>query len=270
MTKRSRGLRPAISVRRRLEVIIYQARSKYMYKLVLLRHGQTIYNKQKIFCGWTDVDLTEQGTSEAEKAGQNLKKAGYVFDQGFCSVLKRSMETLSILLDEMDVENLPIEYTWKLNERHYGDLQGKKHEDVAKVCSPEQVHKWRRSFCDRPPLLGEDDPRHPCNDEKYCDIDKKDLPCGESLEDTVKRVLPYLTDKILASVKEGKKTIVAASGNSLRAIIKYMDNISDDDIVGLEIKTGTPLVYELDKDLKPIRKYYLLDNGVEEPVELKK
>lgn len=239
-----------------------------MYKLILLRHGQTVYNQQKIFCGWTDVDLTLQGIEEAKHAGQNLKKAGYTFDVAFCSVLKRSIETLSIVLDEMGIKDLSIDYSWRLNERHYGALQGQRHEDVAKTCSPEQVQIWRRSYCERPPQLTDDDPRNPCNDEKYCDIDKKDLPCGESLEDTVKRVLPYLKESIFPSVKMGRKAIVTASGNSLRAIIKYMDNISDDDIVGLEIMTGTPLVYELDEDLKPLRKYYLLDNSVEKPVEL--
>ncbi len=241
-----------------------------MYKLVLMRHGQTVYNKQKIFCGWTDVDLTEQGVFEAKSAGQNLKKAGYTFDVGFCSVLKRSMETLSIVLDEMGIVDLPVDYSWRLNERHYGSLQGQKHEDVAKTCSPEQVQIWRRSFCERPPQLTQDDPRNPCNDPKYCDIDKKDLPCGESLEDTIKRVLPYLEGSILPKVKEGKRVVVAASGNSLRALIKYMDKISDTDIVGLEIKTGTPLVYELDDSLKPIRKYYLVDGGKEELIEIVK
>ena len=239
-----------------------------MYKLVLIRHGQTIFNKQKIFCGWTDVDLTEQGISEAESAGRNLKKAGYVFDIAFCSVLKRAIETLSIVLDEMGTSEVPIQYSWRLNERHYGDLQGKKHEDMIKTCGIEQVQLWRRSFCERPPQLLESDPRNPCNDEKYCDIDKKDLPCGESLEDTIKRVAPYWQDEILPQIKKGKKVIVAASGNSLRSLVKYIDNISDDDIVGLEIRTGTPLVYELDETLKPLRKYYLLDNGVEEPIEL--
>lgn len=241
-----------------------------MYKLVLMRHGQTVYNQQKMFCGWTDVDLTPQGIDEAKRAGQNLKKAGYVFDQGFCSVLKRSMETLSIVIDEMGLKDVPVDYSWRLNERHYGSLQGQKHADVAKTCSPEQVQIWRRSFCERPPQLTAEDPRNPCNDPKYCDIDKKDLPCGESLEDTIKRVLPYLKDSILPSVKAGKKVIVAASGNSLRALIKYMDNISDNDIVGLEIKTGTPFVYELDSELKPVRKYYLVDNGAEEAIEIHK
>lgn len=237
-----------------------------MYKLVLLRHGQTFYNAQKMFCGWTDADLTPQGISEAKKAGENLKKAGYVFDQGFCSVLRRSIETLKIVLGEMGENDLPIDYSWRLNERHYGALQGQKHEEIAKQYSPEQVQIWRRSFAVRPPQLTVDDPRYPGNDPKYANLDKKDLPLGESLEDTIKRVLPYLHESILPAVKQGKRVIVGASGNSLRALIKYMDNISDEDIVGLEIKTGTPLVYELNEDLKPIRKYYLVDNGVEQSV----
>lgn len=228
-----------------------------MYKLILIRHGQTIYNKMKTFCGWTDVDLTEQGIEEAKTAGQNLKKAGYGLDIAFCSVLKRSIETLSIVIDEMGINDLPIKYTWRLNERHYGALQGEKHEEVAKTCSIEQVQLWRRSFCERPPQLEETDPRYPGNDPKYKDIDKKDLPCGESLEDTVKRVLPYWKDEIVPEIKNGKRVIIAASGNSLRALIKYIDNISDDDIVKLEIKTGTPLIYELDENLKPLNHYYL-------------
>ncbi len=228
-----------------------------MYKLVLIRHGQTVYNRDKVFCGWSDVDLTEQGIQEATTAGQNLKKAGYLFDVAFCSVLTRAIETLSIVLDEMNIENLPVNYSWRLNERHYGSLQGQKHEDVAKTCSVEQVQKWRRSFCERPPQLGLDDPRHPCKDPKYCDIDVKDLPCGESLEDSIKRVLPYWENEIAPQIKAGKRVIVSASGNSLRALIKHIDNMSDDDIVGLEIKNGTPLVYELDENLKGIKHYYL-------------
>lgn len=237
-----------------------------MYKLVLIRHGQTVYNRDKVFCGWTDVDLTEQGIAEATSAGQNLKKAGYVFDIAFCSVLKRARETLSIALDEMGIKDLPINYTWRLNERHYGALQGQKHADVAATCSPEQVQLWRRSFCEKPPQLTEEDPRHPCNDEKYCDIDKKDLPCGESLEDTIKRVLPYWENEIVPQIKAGKNVIVAASGNSLRSLVKYIDNMSDDNIVGLEIATGTPLVYELDENLKPIKKYYLVKDGEQKPI----
>ncbi len=228
-----------------------------MYTLVLLRHGQTTYNQKKMFCGWTDVDLTEQGIAEAKSAGQNLKKSGFNFDIAFCSVLTRSVETLNIVLHELGMEKLPIQFTWRLNERHYGALQGQRHEDAAKATSPEQVQKWRRSFDERPPQLGEDDPRHPCNNEKYCDIDKKDLPCGESLKDTIARVLPYWENDIVPQIKEGKKVIIAASGNSLRALIKHIEGISDDDIVGLEIKTGTPLVYELDDNLKAVGKRYV-------------
>lgn len=238
-----------------------------MYKIVLIRHGQTVYNRDKIFCGWTDVDLTDQGINEATKAGQNLKNAGFELDLAFCSVLKRAIETLSIVLDEMHIDNLPIKYTWKLNERHYGALQGQKHADVANTCSIEQVQKWRRSFCERPPMLDEMDPRYPGNDPKYKDLDKKDIPCGESLEDTIKRVVPYWQDEIVPEIKNGKRVIISASGNSLRALVKHIDDISDDDIVGLEIKTGTPLVYELDENLKPINRYYLVDNGVQEKID---
>ena len=237
-----------------------------MYKIVLIRHGQTVFNRDKVFCGWTDVDLTEQGIQEAKDAGINLKKAGYTFDIAFCSVLKRARETLSIVLDEMGIVDLPINYSWRLNERHYGALQGQKHADIAATCSVEQVQKWRRSFCERPPLLTEEDPRNPCNDEKYCDIDKKDLPSGESLEDTIKRVLIYWENDIVPQIKANKSIIVAASGNSLRALIKHIDSISDDAIVGLEIATGTPLVYELDENLKPLERYYLINNGEKKPL----
>lgn len=238
------------------------------YTLVLLRHGQTVHNKEKMFCGWTDSDLTEKGIAEATSAGKNLKAAGYSFDIGFSSVLKRAMETLSIALDEMGLE-IPIAYTWRLNERHYGALQGEKHEEIARKHSPEQVHIWRRSYAERPPLLLETDPRHPCNDPKYCDMDVKDLPCGESLADTVARVMPYWENEIVPHIQAGKKVVIAASGNSLRALIKKLDGISDDDIVGLELKNGVPLVYELDETFKPLRKFYLVDGGKEEPIMLK-
>lgn len=232
-----------------------------MYTLVLLRHGQTTFNKEKIFCGWTDVDLTEKGRDEAKSAGRNLKKAGHTFDIAFSSVLKRAMDTLHIALDEMEIKNLPVDYSWKLNERHYGALQGQKHEDIAKAHTPEQVHIWRRSFSVKPPLLGEDDHRHPSKEEKYKDLDKKFLPRGESLSDTIDRVLPHWHEEIVPHIKNGKNVIIAASGNSLRALIKHLDGISDSEIVGLEILNGTPLVYKLDKNLKPVEKYYLMDNG---------
>jgi 2,3-bisphosphoglycerate-dependent phosphoglycerate mutase len=232
-----------------------------MYTLVLLRHGQTIYNRDKIFCGWEDIDLTDQGKQEAKSAGEIMKKAGYTFDVAFCSVLTRAVDTLNIALDGMGIEHLPIHYTWKLNERHYGLLQGQKHADIAKIASAEQVQKWRRSFDDKPPQLNEDDPRHPCKDQKYCDIDAKDLPCGESLKDTIARVLPYWESEIVPQIKSGKKVLIAASGNSLRALIKSIEGISDEGIVGLEIKNGTPLVFHLDENMKGIEKYYLGANG---------
>lgn len=235
-----------------------------MYTLVLIRHGQTTFNQQKIFCGWTDVDLTEQGINEAKSAGQNLKKAGFSFDVAFCSVLSRAQKTLDIVLDEMGITGLPVSYSWRLNERHYGALQGQKHADMAAKYSPEQVQKWRRSFSERPLMLTEDDPRNPALDPKYKDVDKKDLPLGESLEDTIKRVLPYWQSEIAPQIKNGKKVIVAASGNSLRALVKHIDSISGNDIVGLEIATGTPLVYELDENLKPVSKYYLMKDGAQQ------
>lgn len=237
-----------------------------MYKIVLIRHGQTVYNRDKIFCGWTDVDLTEQGIKEATNAGIALKNAGYRFDMAFCSVLKRAKETLDIVLEQMGIENMPICYSWRLNERHYGALQGQKHADVANVCSIEQVQKWRRSYNEKPPQLDNTDPRYPGNDPKYKDIDKSLLPCGESLEDTIKRVLPYWEEHIVPEIKNGKMIIVAASGNSLRALIKHIDNISDNNIVDLEIKTGTPLIYELDENLKPINRYYLNKDGGDESI----
>ncbi|MEK7501768.1 MAG: 2,3-diphosphoglycerate-dependent phosphoglycerate mutase [Patescibacteria group bacterium] len=229
-----------------------------MRKLVLIRHGESIYNKEKIFCGWTDVELTENGIEEAHHAGQLLKKEGYSFDIAFASVLKRAIDTLSIILEEMNEENIPIEYSWRLNERHYGALQGLKHEQMANEYGAEQVRLWRRSYKVKPPLLKLDDSRYPGNDVKYKDLDKNALPRGESLEDTVKRVLPYWDGEIAPKILEGKSVIVSASGNSLRALIKHIDGMDDDEIVRLEIKMGVPLVYELEDDgLKPIRHYYL-------------
>lgn len=229
-----------------------------IYKLVLIRHGQSTYNRDKMFCGWTDVELTEQGLAEAHKAGQSLENNNFTFDIAFTSVLKRAIQTLEIVRDEIGLDHLPVNYSWRLNERHYGALQGLRHEDVAQKYSEEQVHIWRRSYKTRPPLLEENDPRNSFNDPKYADMDRKDIPRGESLEDTVKRVLPYWFNDIVPAIKADKKVIVSASGNSLRALIKHIDNISDEDIMKLEIKTGTPLIYELDKEtLNPIRHYYL-------------
>jgi 2,3-bisphosphoglycerate-dependent phosphoglycerate mutase len=230
-----------------------------MYTLVLIRHGQTIYNKEKIFCGWTDVDLTEQGIEEAKQAGRNLKKAGFEFDMGFASALKRTKETLDFLLTEMGVGMIPIKYSWRLNERCYGALQGVKHADMIEKYGEEQVQIWRRSFSERPPMLETTDPRYPGNDPKYKDIDPVCIPRAESLSDTIERVLPYWHEDIAPAIKDGKKVIVAGSGNSLRGLVKYLDDISDADIVGLEIPTGVPIVYELDENLKPIKHYYLKD-----------
>ncbi len=228
------------------------------YKLVLIRHGQSLWNKEKKFCGWTDIDLSEQGFAEAHKAGQILKKEGYAFDLAYSSVLKRAIDTLKIVLDEMGENSVPVNYSWRLNERHYGALQGLKHEDMEKQFSVEQVKLWRRSFRTRPPLLTKDDPRYPGNDPKYKDIPESDLPMGESLEDTIARVLPYWNEEILPRIKEGKKMIIAASGNSLRALCKYLDKIGEQEIVSLEIKTGTPLIYELNEEtLEPLKHYYL-------------
>ncbi len=237
-----------------------------MYTLVLLRHGQTTYNRDKIFCGWEDVDLTEKGKEEAKTSGETLKKAGFSFDVAYCSVLTRAIDTLNMALDSMGVKELPIHYTWKLNERHYGLLQGQRHADIAKFATAEQVHKWRRSFEDRPPQVDLDDTRHPCNDPKYCDIDKKDLPCGESLKDTIARVIPYWEGEIVPQVKAGKKVLIAASGNSLRALIKSIEGISDEGIVGLEVKNAVPLVFILDENMKGVEKYYLGANGEKIPV----
>lgn len=229
-----------------------------MYKVVLIRHGQSVYNKEKIFCGWTDVDLTEQGLNEAKEAGRVLKEKGYTFDIAFTSLLKRAIETLKLALNEMGESNIPIEYSWRLNERHYGALQGIKHEEMAKIYGKEKVQEWRRSFKTQPPLLEETDERYPGNDPKYKDLMKEEIPRGESLEMTIQRVLPYWESAIVPQIRAGKKVIVSASGNSLRALIKHLDGVGDDEIVGLEITTGDPLVYELDEvTLKPLRHYYL-------------
>ncbi|MFA6404701.1 MAG: 2,3-diphosphoglycerate-dependent phosphoglycerate mutase [Candidatus Paceibacterota bacterium] len=229
-----------------------------MIKVVFIRHGQTDYNKNKIFCGWTDAELNEEGIKEAHNAGKILKDNGYVFDIAFTSVLKRAIDTAKIIIQEIGQNDLPIKYSWRLNERHYGALQGQKHEDVAKIEGKEQVHIWRRSYSVKPPQLKEDDPRYPGFDPKYKDLDRSILPRGESLEDTMNRTIPYWNDEILPDIKAGKRVIVSASGNSLRAIIKYIDEISDEDIVALEIATGMPIVYEIDENSgKPIGHYNL-------------
>ena len=231
-------------------------------KLVLLRHGESAWNKENRFTGWTDVDLSEKGMSEAKKAGEVLKKEGFIFDVAYTSVLKRAIRTLWITLDEMDLMWIPAYNSWRLNERHYGALQGLNKAEMASKYGEEQVLIWRRSYDVRPPALEKTDPTYPGNDPRYKDIAKKDIPAAECLKDTVARFLPYWHETIAPVVKSGKRVIIAAHGNSLRALVKYLDNMSDKDIVGLNIPTGLPLVYELDNKLKPLKNYYLGDPQV--------
>ena len=236
-----------------------------MVKLVLLRHGESIWNKENRFSGWIDTDLSEKGITEAKKAGQILKEQGYSFDIAFTSVLKRAIRTLWIVLDEMNLMWIPVHRTWRLNERHYGALQGLNKSDTATKFGEEQVLIWRRSYDIRPPKLEKTDARYPGNDPKYKGPDEKDLPLAESLKDTANRVLPYWHREIVPIIKSGKRMIISAHGNSLRALVKYLDNIADEDILNLNIPTGIPLVYELDDNLRPAGSYYLGD-----PEEVKK
>ena len=228
-----------------------------MYKLVLLRHGQSQWNLENRFTGWTDVDLTEQGKQEAETAGKLFLEEGYTFDLAYTSVLKRAIRTLWIVLDKMDLMWIPVTRSWKLNERHYGALQGLNKAETAKKHGAEQVKIWRRSYATPPPPLTEDDERLPAKDPRYAGIHQ--LPASEALKNTVDRFLPYWFDQIVPSIKAGKKVLICAHGNSLRALVKHMDKISEDDILELNIPTGIPLVYELDADLKPTNHYYLGD-----------
>ena len=228
-----------------------------MIKLVLVRHGQSEWNLENKFTGWTDVELSEQGVKEAKEAGKALKEKGFVFDVAYTSVLKRANDTLKYILEEMGETNIPIKKSWRLNERHYGALQGLNKKETADKYGAEQVHLWRRSNEVRPPELSVDDPRYPGNDSKYKDLTPDELPKTENLIDTIKRVLPYWNSDILPDIKAGKRVIIAAHGNSLRGLIKYLDNMTDEEIIKLEIETGNPICYELDDDLKPITHYYL-------------
>jgi 2,3-bisphosphoglycerate-dependent phosphoglycerate mutase len=230
-----------------------------MYKLVLLRHGESDWNRENRFTGWTDVDLSDKGRAEAKAAGELLKKEGYTFDQAFTSVLKRAIRTLWLALDEMELLWLPVERSWRLNERHYGALQGLNKAETAAKFGDDQVKIWRRSYDIPPPPLERTDARFPGNDPRYKGLAAADLPLTECLKDTVARFLPYWHESIAPAVKAGKQVIVAAHGNSLRALVKFLDGISDADIVELNIPTGIPLVYELDADLRPIKHYYLGD-----------
>ena len=230
-----------------------------MVKLILLRHGESIWNLENRFTGWTDVDLSDRGIAEAREAGKMLKEKGYLFDIAFTSVLKRAIRTLWLILDEMDLMWIPVHRSWRLNERHYGALQGLNKTEMAAKVGKEQVHTWRRAYDVRPLPLQENDKRYPGNDPKYQKLDKKELPLTESLKDTLIRFMPFWHEAIAPALKSKKHTVVSAHGNSLRAMIKYLDDVSDDDIPGVNIPTGIPLVYELDESLKPLRHYYLGD-----------
>ena len=230
-----------------------------MYKLVLLRHGESDWNRENRFTGWTDIDLSAKGVEEARAAGRLLKEEGYAFDVAFTSVLRRAIKTLWLALEEMDRMWIPVEHDWRLNERHYGALQGLDKAETAARFGEEQVLLWRRSYDTPPPALDKDDPRFPGGDPRYATLDPAELPLTECLKDTVARVMPYWTGSIAPAIRSGKCVVVVAHGNSLRALVKYLDGVSNTDIVGLNIPTGIPLVYELDPMLVPVRHYYLGD-----------
>ncbi|MFH2049400.1 MAG: 2,3-diphosphoglycerate-dependent phosphoglycerate mutase [bacterium] len=230
-----------------------------MYKIVLLRHGESIWNQENRFTGWTDIDLSEKGINEANEAGNLLKEAGFIFDLAYTSVLKRAIKTLWIVLDRNDLIWIPIIKTWRLNERHYGALQGLNKRETAKQYGDDQVLVWRRSYDTRPPTLDLQDKRHPLFDPKYRSLDKDELPAAECLKDTYERCLPYWHSTIAPTIKSGKQVLICAHGNSIRAIVKYLDRTSDDDIANLNIPTGIPLVYEFDEELHAIKSYYLGD-----------
>jgi 2,3-bisphosphoglycerate-dependent phosphoglycerate mutase len=230
-----------------------------MIRLVLVRHGESAWNKENRFTGWTDVDLSEKGRKEAREAGVVLKSQGYTFDVAYTSVLKRAIRTLWMVLDEMDLMWIPVHRSWRLNERHYGALQGLNKAETAEKFGEAQVKIWRRSYDIPPPELKPDDPRYPGRDPRYRGLSKEELPLTECLKDTVARFLPLWHETIAPAIQQGKRVLIAAHGNSLRALVKYLDNVSEADIVELNIPTGMPLVYELDDQLKPLNRYYLGD-----------
>jgi 2,3-bisphosphoglycerate-dependent phosphoglycerate mutase len=233
-----------------------------MPRLILLRHGESIWNRDHLFTGWTDVDLSEKGVAESKEAAHLLTAHGIQFDHCFTSVLKRAIRTLWIVLDEMDLMWLPVSRSWRLNERHYGALQGRNKDELCKAVGEEQVHQWRRSYSARPPALDDSDERYPGRERKYAMLQPDQIPHGESLQDTIARVMPYWHSHIEPLLMEGQSPFVVAHGNSLRGIVKYLDQITDEDILELEIPTGKPLVYDLDNDLKPIRSRYLEPKGL--------
>ena len=239
-----------------------------MYKVVLLRHGESIWNKENRFTGWTDVGLSEKGVQEGKEAANMLKEGGFTFDIAYTSVLRRGIQTLWIVLDEMDLMWIPVHRSWRLNERHYGALQGKFKAKMAAEVGEEQVLIWRRSYDVPPPALKTSDPRYPGNEGKYKTLTAAELPLSECLKDTVDRVLPYWNETIVPTVKSGQKVLISAHGNSLRALVKYLDDVPDDEIVKLNIPTGIPLIYELDEDMKPISHHYLGDaEALEKAIE---
>lgn len=228
-----------------------------MQKLVLIRHGESVWNRENRFTGWTDVDLSENGYQQAKHAGQLLKKYGYTFDTGFCSVLKRSIKTLDIVLEEMDLLWIPVQKSWRLNERFYGALQGLNKDEVTAQYSVEQVHKWRRDPHELPPAITKDDDRYPGKDPRYKNLTERELPLTENLSETMNRVLPFWHENIVNTIRRNQKVIVSAHGNSLRALIQYIDHLSDEEVTKLDLPTGVSLVYELDDQLNRIRHYYL-------------
>lgn len=230
-----------------------------MYKLVLLRHGESQWNKENRFTGWKDVELSEKGIEEAIEAGRVMRQEGFKFDVAYTSVLKRAIKTLWLAMEAMDLMWIPVHRSWRLNERHYGALQGLNKQETVEKHGPEQVQIWRRSYDTPPPALSSDDERSPVSDPRYEDLEPSQVPLTECLKDTVERFLPYWHETIVPVVKSGKQVLIAAHGNSLRALVKYLDNISDEEITQLNIPTGIPLVYELNDDLTPIRHYYLGD-----------
>lgn len=230
-----------------------------MKTLVLLRHGESVWNLENCFTGWTDVDLSKNGVAEAKIAGQILKREGYAFDMAFTSVLLRAIRTLQIALSELSESDIPIVRSWKLNERHYGALQGMNKSEMAKIYGEEQIQIWRRSYAVRPPQLQVDDTRNPVHDERYCDVPRKELPLTESLKDCVARVIPYYKQEIMPQIENGKRIIIVAHGNSLRALVMHFENLSEDEISRVNIPTGIPLVYELDDNFTIHNKKYLGD-----------
>lgn len=237
-----------------------------MYEIVLIRHGESEYNRQNLFTGWSDPDLTEKGVEEAKAAGKLLKDAGYSFDLAFASVLKRSIKTLNYVLEEMDLLWIPVQKSWKLNERHYGALQGLSKSETAVKYGEEQLHIWRRSLSVRPPLLTPDDPRYARNDIRYKEVRSGDIPRGESLADTVSRVGDFWSNRIVPLIRKKERVLISAHGNTLRALIKFMEDLDEPTLLELNVPTGVPLVYKLDDDVKPISRFYL---GVPEEVQAK-